>query len=174
MNNFLISLNIIDTKSNSLMNKNGIPILFYSASNDIKTEISKNISMNNWIKQNIINYDLYNYVKITYIYYKDKKYESSEFFIKDIIEINTLNEMIYNDILLITKDLYKIILNSDDDLEDFSLDDILNALSIKIKSTIDEPTYINYIRYALRKKYEYMPLSDIEAYIAKLPNIYTT
>lgn len=163
INDTLVSINVINQKTNTLLNESQVPLLFYfNGEGDLKHNIVFNKSFIEKYISKIKSYEDYKNILVCYFdfefdektgdeVYHDEGFYLHEYFHFSDLPINTIAGDLVEDKM---KQLYKISTNNEYN-EKMPIGNLIHDIFIKLKSLygerVQKETLINYIRSEINK-----------------------
>lgn len=168
MTESFVSLNIVDYKTQQLLNKHNFPLLFYYNGDDnINEKLLENREFANYLCDICVNNVLYTTAEISYFFFDnsgdEEKYVETSISVQDLFTIDKLppehRKIAIHYVFDIFRELHEMALHlpykQEIELEVSYNDivDIYNKIQTKFPNKFIKTTVINYIREELRKKY---------------------
>ena len=185
MKDSLVAINII--VNDKIINKNGVPILFYwDGENSLIKDIYNDVSFKSLLYNSIINYDNYANAKLSFFYFTfengEEKYTEDFSIIQNELTLKDLEaekSIFYKEYLLYHfLFLYKSAYHEDygEDISIMGIDDavldIYDKIQEKYPKRVIKSTVINYIRGELQKT-DNLSMENTDWIIAQLETLLT-
>ena len=163
-NDTLVSINVINEKTNTLLNLSQVPILYYwNGEGDLIKSIINDKSFKDQYIYPIRTYNDYNNRLICFFHFKfndetgDEEYYDTGVSIKEYFPLSELDKNITLDLLQNKMiDLYKISINQDFVITSQDKEETIKQIYTKLKSLfgerVQQKTLVNYIRSILSKE----------------------